>query len=219
MAGEQQQQQKEGSKCSCKFTSTEAMFIMNILDLFVAICMVWRGIQLILTGQFDFVVRGIWTVLIGAVVFVMVFFVFQILYSYFKFMLTFFGRGLLYMFFASVIGSASDTFGVIIYFGFYAIGGVNVFAQFGGLCGCFPLRYPRPFFMAGVNIGGQKMGVNYESEAVKKDMADDGGEFGTDTGSDFGNNTGGGVEVVDRKAGGQLQNPFEDHGGAYGGRA
>ena len=40
----------------------------------------------------------------------------------------------------------------------------------------------------------------------------------TDTGSEFGNNTRG-VEVVDRKAEGQLQNPFESSGGAYGGRA
>ena len=47
MAGEKQQQAGQGgSTCSCKFSSTEAMFIMNILDLFVAICMVWRGVQL-----------------------------------------------------------------------------------------------------------------------------------------------------------------------------
>ena len=213
MAGEKQQQAGQGgSKCSCKFSSTEAMFIMNILDLFVAICMVWRGVQLIMSGQFDYVIRGIWSVLIGAVLVVMVFFVFQILYSYFKFMLTFLGRGLLYMFFASVIGSAADTFGVIIYFGFYIIGGINVFAQFGGLCGCFPLRYPRPFFMSGVNIGGQQMGVNYESDAVKKSFAED-------DGSDFGTGGGGGVEVTDSKGKqDELRNPFEDSGGAYGGR-
>ena len=213
MAGETTNNQKS-SGCKVRFSAVEAMFLMNILDLFVSICMVIRGIDMVVFGagaatvNFDMVVRGIWTVLIGSVLTIMVFFVFQILYSYFKFMLTFLGRGFVYLFFASVIGG-SDGFGVFIYFGFYIVGFINVFAQFAGVCGCFPLRYPRPFFMSGVEIGGKKMGVDYESDQVKKEM---------DDGSDFGN-TGGGSAPAQQPKEQELQNPFEDSGGAYGGRA
>ena len=160
MAGETTNHQKS-SGCKVRFSAVEAMFLMNILDLFVSICMVIRGIDMVVFGagaatvNFDMVVRGIWTVLIGSVLTIMVFFVFHILWSYFKFMLTFLGRGFVYLFFASVIGG-TDGFGVFIYFGFYIVGFINVFAQFAGVCGCFPLRYPRPFFMSGVEIGGRK---------------------------------------------------------------
>ena len=197
---------------SCKCTSQQCQIIFNLMDIWIGIAMVIRAIDFFRVGQFDLIMRAIWSFVIGVTLIIMVFFVFRLLYNYVRFLLTFLGRGLVYLFFASVIGStvASDTFGIIIYWTFYIIGFANIAAHFTGICGLFPLRYPRPFFNS-VNIGGQKMGVDLDKNDPQKNQPiDDGADFG---------NAGAPSQAAPKSK--ELSNPFEGNGapdgGAYGG--
>ena len=171
--------------------------------------MVIRSIDLFRKEDFDWIVRAVWSFVMGITLIIMVFFVFKVLYNYVRLLLTFLGRGLIYLLFASVIGSAHDTFGLIIYWTFYIIGFLNIIAHFTGICGVFPLRYPRPFFTS-VSIGGQKMGVNLEKNDPQSNKP-------IDDGSDFGNP---GASSQSASKSKELSNPFESTetpGGAYGG--
>ena len=86
---------------------------------------------------------------------------------------------------------------------------MNIIAHFTGICGVFPLRYPRPFFNS-VNIGGQKLGVDLEKNDPQSEKP-------IDDGADFGNP---GASSQPAKKNEELSNPFESTdaaGGAYGG--
>ena len=198
----------------CQCSQRQWQIAINMMDLFVGSCMVARSIDFFRYGSFDLVIRGFWSFLIGATLIIMVFFVFRILYDYMRFLLTFLGRGLVYFFFASVIGGSSpgDTLGFLIYWGFLPIGGMNILAHFMGMCGAFPLRYPRPFFNT-VKFGGTTLGTDLDNNPPSKGVYE---APPPQRGLEFGNN---GPVPSDPTSKKEVSNPFGNPDGGVGGGA